>query len=169
MPIRISIALLTLPLVPLAGQARPVAERAAIEREVEGRTRAMVQAFERDDLAAVARFYADDARIYASGTRVEGRSAIDRFWRKIIQPVSWEMETVDVGGSRDEPYQLVRSTLVSGPRRHRDTSYAMCLLVWRRDANGELRIRLDVYANYPEDNFDVSQVRQLFGIEPSGS
>lgn len=79
------------------------------------------------------------------------------------------IETVDVGGSRDEPYQLVRSTLVSGSRRHRDTSYAMCLLVWRREANGELRIRLDVYANYPEGDFDLSQVRQRFGIQSPGS
>ena len=169
MAIRMPIALLALPLMPLAGQARPVADRAAIEREVQGRTRAMVQAFEQGDIMAVARFYADDARIYASGTRVEGRSAIDRFRRKIHQPVSWEMETVDLGGSPGRAVSAGSFHAGIGAAAHRDTSYAMCLLVWRRDANGELRIRLDVYANFPEGDFNLSQVRQRFGLQTPGS
>ena len=140
----------------LTAQNRPEFDRAAIQREVEGRTRAMSQAFQRGDLRTVARFYADDARLYASGTRIEGRAEIDRFWEKVRNPSSWVMETVDVGGSRDEPYQLVRSTLVERARGHADTSFTMCLLVWRREADGQLRIRLDVWANYPHE-FELSQ------------
>ena len=144
----------------LDAQAPSPVDRAAIRREVEGRTQAMSEAFRRGDLRGVARFYADDARMYASGTVVEGRGEIDRFWLKVRNPLTWTMETVDVGGSRDEPYQLVRSTLVERSRGHADTSFAMCLLQWRRDESGQLRIRLDVYANYPHGNFDLSTAPQ---------
>ena len=141
----------------LAAQTPSQADRAAIRREVESRTQAMSEAFQRGNLRAVARFYADDAKILASGTRVEGRAEIDRFWLKIRNPLAWTMETIDVGGSRDEPFQLVRSTLVERTRNHADTSFAMCLLIWKREANGQLRIRLDVYATYPPGHFDVSR------------
>jgi ketosteroid isomerase-like protein len=153
--------------LPLAAQVRSTdSERASIHREVEARTRAMAAAFGRGDMRAVARFYADDARLYASGTRIEGRAEIDRFWGKIERPLSWVMETIEVGGSRDEPYQLIRSTLVEQIRSHSDTSFAICLLIWKREANGQLRIRLDVYANYPHSDFDVSLLRSRYGIRP---
>jgi ketosteroid isomerase-like protein len=159
--------LLLVAVSPAAGQNRDSnADRAAIRREVDSRTRAMIEAFERGDLRTVARFYADDARIYASGTAIEGRSEIDRFWLKIRHPVSWELETIDVGGSRDEPYQLVKSTMVDGLDRHKDTSFAICLLVWRREADGTLRIRIDLYANLSEAEFELAALHRRYGIAP---
>ena len=166
--VRVSLSMaLCLSVSTLTAQARPAApDRSQIRREVESRTRGMIQAFERGDLRAVARFYADDARIYASGTAVEGRAEIDRFWLKIRHPSSWVMETVDVGGSRDEPYQLVRSILVQKAGVHADTSLAMCLLVWRREADGLLRVRLDVFAVLPEAKIGLSELRRRYGIRP---
>lgn len=144
---------------------RPSAERVAIQREVEALTLAMAQAFERGDLRAVAHFYADDARIYGSGTSAVGRREIDRFWQRIRHPKSWQMQTIDVGGSRDEPYLLVRSTLVEKAGVHADTSLVMCLLVWRREADGRLRIRLDVYADLKGSDSQLSRLRRQYGIK----
>jgi len=156
MRIMIPCTLLLLSARGLPAQAPSPVDRAAIRREVESRTLAMSEAYRRGDMRGVARFYADDARLYSTGTMIEGRAEIDLFWRKVRNPLTWTMETVDVGGSRDEPYQLVRSILIHGDRVHADTSFTMCLLVWRRDANGQLRIRLDVYADYSRDDFNLS-------------
>lgn len=142
-------------LIPMAGIAlisvtqrssSPTAARVAIEQEVEAQALLMIQAFERGDMKAVARFYTDDARIYASGKRVEGRTEIDAFWQQVRHPHSWTMQTVDVGGSRDEPFLLVRSTLIEKWSIHADTSRSMCLMTWRRGSDGKLRIENDVYA-----------------------
>ena len=124
-------------------------DRVAIQQEVEARALAMAQAFERGDLRAVAGFYADDGRIYASGTKIEGRRAIDELWLKIRHPSSWLLQTIDVGGSRDEPYLLVRSTLVEKNGVHVDSSLTMCLMTWRRGRDGILRIQNDVYGLLP--------------------
>ena len=136
-------------------RSNPTAERVAIEREVEGQALRMMQAFERGDLKAVARFYTDDARLYTSGKRAEGRAEIDAFWQRVRHPHSWTMQTVDVGGSRDEPFILVRSTLVEKWANHADTSRTMCLMTWRREGDGELRIENDVYAVMPEGGFGM--------------
>ncbi len=129
----------------------PSSVRAAIQGEVERQTRAMSEAFARGDLAAVARFYADDAQIYGAGDLpIRGRAAIDRFWQRIRHPRSWALDLIEVGGSKDEPYHLVRSTLIEQAGMHADTSLTTCLLVWRRQADGRLLIHLDVYGQLPK-------------------
>jgi ketosteroid isomerase-like protein len=130
----------------LASAGQSTNPRVALQQEVEAQALLMAQAFERGDMKAVARFYADDARIYASGKRVEGRTDIEEFWNEIRHPSSWLMQTVDVGGSRDEPYLMVRSTLVEKWSGHADTSRTMCLMTWRRGSDGKLKIQNDVFA-----------------------
>lgn len=151
-------------IIPMAGMAMfslvqrpasPIPLRAAIQQEVEAQVLLMTQAFERGDMKAVAQFYTDDARIYGSGSKVEGRARIDEFWQKMRHPYSWTMETVDVGGSRDEPFLLSRSTLVERWAGHTDTSRTMCLTTWRRGADGKLKIRNDVFAPIPERNVSM--------------
>jgi len=151
-------------LIPIAGFAlvtltprpsTPSPGRVAIEQEVEGQARLMTQAFARGDMDAVARFYADDARIYASGQRAEGRTKIDALWQAVQHPYSWTMQTVDVGGSRDEPFLLVRSTMIEKWGSHADTSRTMCLMTWRRGSDGKLRIENDVYAVMGERDFSM--------------
>jgi hypothetical protein len=36
--------------------------------------------------------------------------------------------------------------------------------VWRREADGVLRIRHDVYANFHHGEFDLSSLRENYGI-----
>ena len=114
--------------------------------EVVRLNRAMEAAIGRDDVAAAARFYADDARILGPrGFEVNGRKAIDEYWAGIGNARSWKLEAWDVGGSRDEAYQVGRSTLVHGAPGQERTSVVEFVVIWKRQADGALRIALDFY------------------------
>lgn len=129
--------------IPVAAQP---ATRETIRRQVDAQTRLMSAAFARGNMVDVARFYADDATIYSpSGEITEGRRALDRFWQKVRHPHSWTLETLDVGGSIDEPWQLVESTLVTRDGSHRSVDRVTCLLIWKRGADGRLRIHVDMF------------------------
>jgi ketosteroid isomerase-like protein len=97
-------------------------------------------------MRAVARFYADDARIDGErGELVQGRAAIDKYWMDIRNAKSWKLDVIDVGGPPDHPYQIGRSTLVTtGPNVDR-TSVVEFLVVWRREPGGNLRMVVDYY------------------------
>lgn len=133
--------------------ARPVAAQQtasasqALRAEVTRLNEEMVAAFQRGDRAAVARFYADDARIVGPRRRVvQGREAIDRYWASIGSPAQWSLEVVEVGGSADEAYQLGVSTLTS-PRGDGTPGSYTCdfVVIWKRQPDGRLRITLDQY------------------------
>ena len=118
----------------------------ALRAEIQAVNDSMVAAFNSGDMLAVARFYADDARIDGErGVLVQGRAAVDTYWASIRNPKSWKLDVIDVGGHRDSPYQIGRSTLVtSGPNGDR-TSVVEFLAIWRRDARGSLRMVVDYY------------------------
>jgi ketosteroid isomerase-like protein len=121
-------------------------DRAAIRSEVETVNRAMEAAFNRKDLLAAAHFYADDAVIMGPrGERIRGRQRIDQYWSSISNPVSWKLDVLEVGGSKDEPWQLGRSTLVSGAAGQEHTSVTDFIVLWRRQADGSLKIYVDMY------------------------
>ncbi len=129
------------------GVASPsVTAPAELRREIEAANQAMVAAFNRGDLFGVARYYADDARIMGPrGELVQGRANIDRYWTGIKNPKSWALEVFEVGGSRDDAWQLGRSTLVSGAPGQEGTYVTDFIVLWRRQADGRLRIYIDMY------------------------
>ena len=106
----------------------------------------MVAAFDKDP-ATVARFYANTARIVGPGRQtVKGRAELDRYWANIRKPATWKLEVVEVGGSRTELYQIGVSTLTSTGSDGRQGTY-VCdfVVIWKRQADGTLRIELDLY------------------------
>jgi ketosteroid isomerase-like protein len=128
-----------------------VAEPTALRREIEAQNVAMTTAFNRGDLAAVAKLYADDARIMGPGDPpVRGRKAIDAYWTQLKQPRSWKLVVLEVGGSADEPWQLGRSTLVTGAAGQERTSIVDFIVLWRRGPGGKLRIYVDMYVPGPK-------------------
>jgi len=131
---------------PLVAQQTAAASQ-ALRAEVTRLNEEMMAAFQRGDRAAVARFYADDARIVGPRRQVvQGREAIDRYWASVGSPAQWRLEVVEVGGSANEAYQLGVSTLTS-PRRDGTPDTYTCdfVVIWKRQPDGQLRITLDQY------------------------
>jgi ketosteroid isomerase-like protein len=130
----------------LANRLDAQTDREAIRKEVEEVNRAMEAAFNRKDLLAAARFYADDATIIGPrGERVRGRERIDQYWTSIRNPVSWKLDVLEIGGSRDEPWQVGRSTLVTGNPPEVHSSITDFIVLWRRQRDGTLKIYIDMY------------------------
>jgi len=126
--------------------ASPSATDSTLRAEVQALNTAMVAAFNKDP-ATVARFYADSARIVGPERQtVKGRAAIDKYWAGIRKPATWTLEVVDVGGSRAEAYQVGVSSLTSTSSDGRQGTY-VCdfVVIWKRQADGTLRIVLDLY------------------------
>jgi ketosteroid isomerase-like protein len=121
--------------------------RAALWREIRAVNDSMEAAFGRGDMKTVAAFYADDAKMTGGGPIVEGRAAIDDYWRRIgTSKGTWKLEVYEVGGSRELAYQKGRSVLTlrdaSGVERVSTVDF---VVIWRRDSKGGLRIALDLY------------------------
>lgn len=143
--LRLSFLVLAGLLLPALSQAQS-SELAAIRTEVEAVNRAMEAAFNCGDMLAVAGFYADDATMMGPGQRIRGRENLNRYWQSIPNPKSWKLDVFEVGGSKDEPWQLGRSTLVSGsPSGQEHTSIVDFIVLWRRQSDGQLRIHVDMY------------------------
>ena len=119
-------------------------DTAALRRDVEQLNRGMEAAFNRGDLKGAAAFYADDAIVRTPGGIVAaGRDAVDRYFTGIDHPRSWKLDVIQVGGTREQAWQVGRSTLVHGqPER---TSVVQFLVLWTRQPDGRLRISLDYY------------------------
>jgi ketosteroid isomerase-like protein len=119
---------------------------ASLRAEIEGINRELEAAFNRKDMLAVARYYTDDARLMGPrGQEIRGRAAIDAYWLGVRNPKSWRLEAFDIGGSRNEAYQFGRSTLVQEGTAGDRTSVADFVVIWKRGADGRLRMALDFY------------------------
>lgn len=118
----------------------------ALKTEIEAVNRDMEIAFGRKDLLAVAKFYADDARLIGPrGQEVRGREAIDAYWANVRNPKSWRLEAFDIGGSLNEAYQFGRSTLVQENATGDRTSVTDFVVIWKRGSDGRWKIALDFY------------------------
>ncbi|MEJ7758438.1 MAG: serine hydrolase [Gemmatimonadaceae bacterium] len=123
-----------------AGANRPAAN---LRAEVEQLNASMVEAFQRGDPLAVAAHYTDDARIIGPrGAAVEGREAINAYWKGFpSQGRTWKLEALDVGGTRDLVYQYGRSTISGGI----GSQSVAWIGIWRRQANGQLKLAVDYW------------------------
>ncbi|WP_185152889.1 nuclear transport factor 2 family protein [Fulvivirga aurantia] len=75
----------------------------SVTDEIRQTNKQMEEAFNAGDLKKVASFYADDAVLLnADGKAVTGRKNIDDYWMKVKNPVTWELEVIEV--SQDEKH-----------------------------------------------------------------
>jgi len=118
----------------------------AVRAELDARIHDLLAAYRGNDPLAVAAVFADDATISGpNGLRVRGRAAIDSFWTHRSLSPAWTIETFQTGGGRDEPWQVARSTRVTTTAGRPDTTRTDFLLVWKRAADGKLRIYYDIF------------------------
>ena len=121
-------------------------DNAALRREIVEANRRMVEAMKRGDLAGVARFYADDAMIlFHRGRKIQGRQAVDNYWTSIKGAKDWKLDVIEVGGSRDEAYQIGKSSFTSEVNGKESTYTCDFLVIWKRQKDGALKIYVDIY------------------------
>ncbi len=127
-------------------EAESEADDAALRREIVEANRRMVEAMKRGDLAGVARFYADDATIlFHRGQKIRGRQAVDNYWTSIKGAKDWKLDVIEVGGSRDEAYQIGKSSFTSEVNGKESTYTCDFLVIWKRQKDGALKIYVDIY------------------------
>lgn len=122
---------------------QPAAMPNPLKAEIDSLHVAMVAAFKRSP-ASVAQFYTDDAKIIGMGMRKSGRAEVEAYWSQSMGTTDWTLETFEVGGTRDEPWLLGKSTLVGSGGRRMETDY---LAVLQRGADGKLRYRIDLFTS----------------------
>lgn len=121
-------------------------EKAALRREIAENNRRMVETMKRGDLAGVARFYADDATIlFHRGQKIRGRQAVDAYWTSIKGAKDWNLDVIEIGGSRDEAYQIGRSSFTSEVDGKESNYTCDFVAVWKRQKDGSLKIYVDIY------------------------
>jgi len=122
------------------------AQGPTLRQEIDSLNRAMEQAFAKGDMATVAKFYADDAKLMGPrDADLSGRAAIDRYWLGIKGAKAWKLDVLDVGGDRTTAYQVGRSTLVTTGASGEQTSVSRFVVIWKRQPDGRFRIALDFY------------------------
>lgn len=133
------------------GYAFPVesaieSDKATLRREISEANRQMVEKMKRGDLLGVARFYADDAMIlFHRGQKIQGRQAVDAYWTSIKGAKDWKLDVIDVGGSRDEAYQIGKSSFTSETDGKENNYTCDFLVIWKRQKDGALKIYADSY------------------------
>jgi ketosteroid isomerase-like protein len=110
------------------------------------RLHAMTSALQRGDGLGVARVYADDALLTdLQASRVRGRAAIDAHWSSLPPCKTWRLDVLEVGGDPAMPYQRLRSTLILERNGEELHDVGTCFVVWRRQADGDYQIYVDIY------------------------
>jgi ketosteroid isomerase-like protein len=135
----------------IAGQPAPAA---SLRTEIEALNAAMTAALTREP-AAVAAFYADTAAIIGGGQRLQGRAAVDEYWKGATMFEKWTLETLETGGPAHAPWQYGRSVLHGRSGRSMETYFVGLL---RRTPGGELKFAVDAF----------TRERQEGGAEEAG-
>lgn len=120
-------------------------EMAAATTQIEAALRGMEEAFKRNNMAGVARFYADDGTMfYPNNKKAHGRAAIDEYWAKVKEPKDWKLQVVEFGGDAETIYQVGKSTLISGGGNKPNTSVCDFVLIWKKQPDSTYKIHVDI-------------------------
>lgn len=110
---------------------------------------AMDDAFERNDMRAIAHFYGDSASVIGSGFRIHGKENIADYWDQLTdRGKRWDHEVESLVIDGDHAYQQGRSKLeylVGEESRLSDVRYTV---VWQRGTDARWRIIVDHYTPF---------------------
>ena len=116
------------------------------KQAVEQFTRDFESLFNAGDAAGMAAYYAPDARLLAENTElIQGRAAIERFWRHAIERAqaaravrTISLDEVTSSGNLGYALGTVAVRIPAGPQV--TTKYAT---IWQRDADGRWQLAVD--------------------------
>lgn len=111
------------------------------------------KAFNTGDAAAVAAHYTEDAALLPpDAARVDGREAIERFWKGAMDSgfKDLNLEAVEVEESGDLAYEVGRFTgTVPGKEGARADLVGKYIVVWKKDQDGTWRLHRDIWNSDP--------------------
>ncbi len=120
------------------------------KQEVDRIAREFAAAFNRGDMATVASFYAENAKVMPPGSEVvQGRQAIEQFWRGAqeqmgVKEVTLNVQEVEASG--DIAYEVGTATLkIEPPGGQATTAPFKYLVAWKRQADGAWRLAVDIW------------------------
>lgn len=120
------------------------------KQETDRLAREFAAAFNRGDMATVASFYAEDAKVMPPGSEVvQGRQAIEQFWRGAqeqmgVKEVTKNVQEVEASG--DLAYEVGTATLkIEPPGGQAITALFKYLVVWKRQADGAWQLAVDIW------------------------
>jgi len=116
------------------------------EQAILSKMEAMTQAYRDNDLKGVANIYSDNAVLIGENQRIEGRSAIDRYWMALEgRGISWDLENKRLEVDENMAFQEGVSRMrykYDGEERLSEVRFT---LVWQKIA-GEWKIAVDHYS-----------------------
>jgi ketosteroid isomerase-like protein len=112
--------------------------------KLEAKVRAMTEAS--NDRIGIAHFYADDAIITdMKKLWIRGREAIEQYWCDMPAFQEWQLQVLETGGDAETPYQRLRSIAWMEIDGIQHVEMGHCLIVWKRQTNGDYLIYMDMY------------------------
>jgi ketosteroid isomerase-like protein len=106
----------------------------------------MEKAFNQNDMAKVASFYADDAEIAGENYSVKGRANLDHYWASLKDKGrGWKLTVVEIGGTGEFIYELGKSDLshLRADNPNPVKSITNFILIWKLQQNGSYKIFKD--------------------------
>jgi ketosteroid isomerase-like protein len=117
--------------------------------EIEGRAEDFSKAFSTHDASAMAAFYTADAKFLAPNVpMIEGRAGIEAFGKEMFASggQSLELKTLDVLDGGDLEIEVGRYTMgMTPPGSDAMVDNGKYVAVWRRDADGKLKMAVDTF------------------------
>ena len=133
--------------IPGAGAARGAAASLAAIDRLDAQ---FLDAYQRDDPAAIAALHTDSVRFISEGTLEEGRAALERGWRTSLPALSdltiTTLERVVSGDLAAETIRFTQHYRNQG-RLEVDSGYAVSVL--QRDSTGQWRYRTHALSRVP--------------------
>lgn len=115
---------------------------------------AMYKLIQNNQLASIANFYTQDARVDGYDAKLQGGNAIKEYWSQIRgKGVDWTWEIFNNSGDDNYLFQTGISHLTLGYNNNNTTYSSLFSVIWQKQADGEFKIISDFYRPY--DQFSV--------------
>jgi dienelactone hydrolase/ketosteroid isomerase-like protein len=122
--------------------------------KIDSNRREMYEYVQKNDLASIAQFYADDASVDGFDAKLQGITAIKEYWRNVRgKGVDWTWEIFSNSGDDSFLFQTGISHLTLSYNSKNTTYSSLFSVIWKKQSNGEYKIVSDFYR--PHDQFSI--------------